>query len=230
MSKMFAWLGVWIVLFVSAMGFTASPALAVYVDAININIGAGGAVSGTQGTPYYAAASWNNFNNGSANSVNGIVFTNVGLTAYGNGSTTTVDGDGGGGASGTTAATGFAIYNDNNNDARYADFTKLTISNSSTFAANGYDVAVQMYEPFDGNPSWVLFDNGGSHYTEASAWTGSLLNLANNGRYNLTVDAVQYLAVGASVPEPSTFVLAGLGLAGLSLGALRKKFRRVALS
>lgn len=147
---------------VTAMGFTASPALATYVDAININIGAGGAVSGTQDTPYYAAAAWNNFNNGSATSVNGTTFTNLGLTDIGHGDQAIVDGDSGAGAAGTTAEKGIAVYNENNGFPRYADFTKLTLSNSSTFAANGYDVAVQLWEPFDsGTLRWVLFDNGG---------------------------------------------------------------------
>ena len=54
-------------------------------------------------------------------------------------------------------------------------------------------------------------------------------NIDNGGAFG----AVSFTGANiplASVPEPSMFVLAGLGLAGLSLGALRKKFRWVALS
>ena len=77
-----------------------------------------------------------------------------------------------------------------------------------------------------------------SVYSEGSAASGVLLSttvpgsgsvVVNYTQASMTGPAFQFATV-SSVPEPSAFVLAGLGLAGLSFGALRKKFRRVALS
>jgi len=69
----------------------------------------------------------------------------------------------------------------------------------------------------------------GNAYSNGGGSTISTGNIGNGGAFG----AVRFTGDNiplASVPEPSAFVLAGLGLAGLSLGALRKKFRRVALS
>jgi len=75
-------------------------------------------------------------------------------------------------------------------------------------------------------------------YSEGAASSGVLLSeivplsgsvVVNYSQAGMTGPAFQFATV-STVPEPSAFVLAGLGLAGLSFGALRKKFRRVALS
>ena len=77
-----------------------------------------------------------------------------------------------------------------------------------------------------------------SLYNEGVAASGVLLSkivpgsgsvVVNYTQASMTGPAFQFATV-SPVPEPSAFVLAGLGLAGLSFGALRKKFRRVALS
>ena len=77
-----------------------------------------------------------------------------------------------------------------------------------------------------------------SLYSEGDVASGVLLSttvpfsgsvVVNYSQAGMTGPAFQFATV-SPVPEPSAFVLAGLGLAGLSLGALRKKFRRVALS
>jgi hypothetical protein len=69
---------------------------------------------------------------------------------------------------------------------------------------------------------------------------GYLFETNNNtiGKYDATTGAVVIPAlisglsnpagiVATGVPEPSTFVLAGMGLLGLGFAALRKKYRRV---
>jgi len=75
-----------------------------------------------------------------------------------------------------------------------------------------------------------------SLYSEGDVASGVLLSttvpfsgsvVVNYSQAGMTGPAFQFATV-SPVPEPSAFVLAGLGLAGLSLGALRKKFRRVA--
>ena len=77
-----------------------------------------------------------------------------------------------------------------------------------------------------------------SLYSEGDVASGVLLSttvpfsgsvVVNYFQAGMTGPAFQFATV-SPVPEPSAFVLAGLGLAGLSFGALRKKFRRVALS
>ena len=76
-----------------------------------------------------------------------------------------------------------------------------------------------------------------SVYIEGAAASGVLLSTTVPGSGSVVVNYTQAGMTGPAfqfatspVPEPSAFVLAGLGLAGLSFGALRKKFRRVALS
>jgi hypothetical protein len=93
-----------------------------------------------------------------------------------------------------------------------------------SFLALGYDVYA-LAGPDYNSLAWTKMNT--TPLTTAN--TGSLTSLMPQTSYKVGA-AYQVMAIGVSVPEPSTFVLAGLGLAGLSLGALRKKFRRVALS
>ena len=93
-----------------------------------------------------------------------------------------------------------------------------------SFLALGYDV-YGLVGPDYNSLAWTKMNT--TPLTTAN--TGNLQNLSPASSYHVGA-AYQVMAIGVTVPEPSTFVLAGLGLAGLSLGALRKKFHRVALS
>ncbi len=107
-----------------------------------------------------------------------------------------------------------------------------------------YSYARQQELPDGHGPYLVNLDGGVSTevtpnvYIEGAAASGVLLSktvpgsgsvVVNYSQAGMTGPAFQFATV-SPVPEPSAFVLAGLGLAGLSFGALRKKFRRVALS
>ena len=112
-----------------------------------------------------------------------------------------------------------------------------TYGYAGNYSLNGMGMAVTNIPS-----SWgtVTMDSWYGGYSPIGNWRGradpnngtstiSTGDMGNGGAFG----AVSFTGANiplASVPEPSMFVLAGLGLAGLSLGALRKKFRRVALS
>ena len=112
-----------------------------------------------------------------------------------------------------------------------------TYGYAGNYSLNGMGMAVTNIPS-----SWgtVTMDSWYGGYSPIGNWRGradpnngtstiSTGDMGNGGAFG----AVSFTGANiplASVPEPSTFVLAGLGLAGLSLGALRKKFCRVALS
>ena len=112
-----------------------------------------------------------------------------------------------------------------------------TYGYAGNYSLNGMGMAVANIPS-----SWgtVTMDSWYGGYSPIGNWRGradpnngtstiSTGDMGNGGAFG----AVSFTGANiplASVPEPSTFVLAGLGLAGLSLGALRKKFCRVALS
>ena len=112
-----------------------------------------------------------------------------------------------------------------------------TYGYAGNYSANGMDMSVAN---IPGSWGTVTMDAWKGSYGPTGNWMGraasnsggptiSLGNIDNGGAFG----AVSFTGANiplASVPEPSAFILAGLGLAGLSLGALRKKFRRVALS
>ena len=210
MSKMFAWLGVCVVLFAGTV---------VQAESIGINLSTNSGLS-TVGSSfsggYSAQQNWNNWNMDTSSFVASVtdslgqtVTTNLSVSldlAWGDGWGYYNAVETGNGSANSLQYSGWG--------AQYGPLVRITNIPYST-----YDVAV-LHASWGNVFQWdVELGKTGSTYTTPSYENGG-------GKFA----AVQIIGPVSSVPEPSTFVLAGLGLAGLSLGALRKKFRRVALS
>ena len=210
MSKMFAWLGVCVVLLAGTVA---------QAESIGINLSSGNGLS-TVGSSfsggYSAQQNWNNWNM-DASSFVASVTDNLGQTVTTNlGVGLDLAWSGG-----WDYDTGVGAGDGPANSLQYSDWWAQygPIVHISNIPYSTYDVAV-LHAGFGNDWRWdVELGKTGSSYTTPSYENGG-------GRFA----AVQIIGPVSAVPEPSTFVLAGLGLAGLSLGALRKKFRRVALS
>ena len=230
MPKIFAWLSVCVVL------LAGTVVQADYSNAISINISGGGngdVSSSTVGAGGFLAANWINSTysslrggtptqlTGSTSSGDSLANFRVSLYTGGWGS--------GGAWENTTAAanspgrSGWTLGTMPNGWGDVAQAISLT-GVPDSFLALGYDV-YGLVGPDYNSLAWTKMNT--TPLTTAN--TGNLQNLSPASSYHVGA-AYQVMAIGVSVPEPSTFVLAGLGLAGLSLGALRKKFHRVALS
>jgi len=213
MSKMFAWLGVWIVLFAGTV---------VQATVIDFNVYYAGDAGGLT----------------SANKSWVPEMLNIGSGATGIGDSVTVTLPSADFDSGPTKN-----YNSATPNTRgvFGLGTQTGGEQNQGFSASisgqnitGITLYFGNYENYDSTPVVWDLTNTNSGY---SGWSGSVsgqltssgLTISGSGDNGVHIFGGQ-VVTSASVPEPSTFVLAGLGLAGLSLGALRKKFRRVALS
>ena len=217
MSKMFAWLGVWIALFAGTV---------VQATVIDFNV----YYAGDAGELTIANKSW----------VPGMLNIGSGATVIGDSVTVTLpslDFDSGptknypASMNVTPNTRGVFGLGTQTGGEQYQGFSASILGQNIT----GITLYFGNYENYDSTP--VVWDlaNTSSGY---SGWSGSVsgqltssgLTISGSGDNGVHIFGGQVVTSSASVPEPSTFVLAGLGLAGLSFGALRKKFRRVALS
>ena len=215
MSKMFAWLGVWIALFAGTV---------VQATVIDFNVYYAGDAGGLT----------------SANKSYVPEMLNIGSGATGIGDSVTV----------TLPSADF----DSGPTKNYLTVTPNTRGvfglggNAGGGDTNGFSASILgsnissiklyfgNYENYDSTP--VVWDLANTNIGYSN-WSGSLSGTFSSSGLTLTHNSGStngvhifggQVVTSTPVPEPSAFVLAGLGLAGLSLGALRKKFRRVALS
>ncbi len=238
MSKMFAWLGVWIVLFAGTV--VQAENIGVNWKLTSVNVIAPGTSDGP-----VAQINWNNVEGWDFQSVSTLkndsgVNTTLGINWY----QTQGDGEMSQASSnlhsGDSPLTNVAIgpapeaASVQLNNIPYESYS---IQASIGTGAPGYRMAgvtKQILTYQTTTAGWVeatSLNNWTGNYVKWSGLSGVSQNLqAVDGWSNDGMIGFIQVSQPTVVPEPSTFVLAGLGLAGLSLGALRKKFRRVALS
>ena len=237
MSKMFAWLGVWIVLFAGTV--VQAENIGVNWKLTSVNVIAPGTSDGP-----VAQTNWNNveawdFSSESALKNDSGVATTLGISYY------QTQGDGGNAQAnsnlhaGDSPLTNVAIINPEAANVTLSGipYESYSIQASIGTGAPGYRMAgvtKQILTYQTTTAGWVeatSLNNWTGNYVKWSGLSGVSQNLqAVDGWSNDGMIGFIQVSQPTVVPEPSAFVLAGLGLTGLSLGALRKKFRRVALS
>ena len=230
MPKIFAWLSVCVVL------LAGTVVQADYSNAISINISGGGngdVSSSTVGAGGFLAANWINstyssLRGGTPTQLTGSTSSGDSLANFRVSLYTGGWGDSGAWENSSAAANspgrqGWTLGTMPNGWGDVRQDINIT-GVPDSFLALGYDVYA-LAGPDYNSLAWTKMNTA----PLTTAASGSLTGLSPASSYHVGA-AYQVMAIGVSVPEPSTFVLAGLGLAGLSLGALRKKFHRVALS
>ncbi len=110
-----------------------------------------------------------------------------------------------GGMGGTTLDFDFEIY------AFGADWAHVSDSRTTSFVVGGE----QLYISF-------LTSGGFFGFVSDAALTAIFLSLAEGGADGFGMDNLVYAAATQSVPEPSTIVLLGLGVLGVSVSRFRK--------